>query len=364
MKRFNFPAIAALALFSFSCNPVSVVNLTVDGISEGRTITVKTSFGTLDSLRTDRSGSVCLKTSVQKTDPEFVHFYLDDTNVASAILKSGDRIKVSADTLRGAYSITGSQESSQMLERINASVAFNKAVLSSLDDRKAMGKLYIEHYRDCVRFLMENPKSLACIPVLFEKIGENSPLFSQNTDAIYFQTIADSLKTLYPDSRYVKSLEREAAARFSSMQMKNRLSSAENIDFPHIELPDINGEKVAIENIGSKVILLHFWDASNAAQKMFNIDVLLPLFNKYKDKGFDIYSVCVTPDKAMWAGVVKAQKLPWTNVNDGKGVAGAAVRMYNVQSVPCSYLISSKGIVAPEYSGNGNLDKAISELLR
>ena len=60
----------------------------------------------------------------------------------------------------------------------------------------------------------------------------------------------------------------------------------------------------------SKVVMIYFWSSSDAAQKMFNQDVMKPVYNEFHSKGFDIYSVAADADKAAWASVVKSQKLP------------------------------------------------------
>ena len=35
--------------------------------------------------------------------------------------------------------------------------------------------------------------------------------------------------------------------------------------------------------------MVYFWQASEAAQKMYNQDVILPLYNTYHPKGLEIY---------------------------------------------------------------------------
>ena len=149
--------------------------------------------------------------------------------------------------------------------------------------------------------------------MFFEQLGD-SPVFAQETDGILFRQGADSLKTVYPDSRYVKALDREAERRMRILEVVNQVRNAPESNFPDIKLPDTKGEKRALSEVDAKVIMVHFWDEGDAAQKMMSLDTLLPIYEKYHPRGFEIYSVCVSVDKPEWASSVLGQKLPWINV--------------------------------------------------
>ena len=97
---------------------------------------------------------------------------------------------------------------------------------------------------------------------------------------------------------------------------------------------------------------------------MLNIDTLLPVYNDFHDRGFEIYSVCVSPDKAEWGSVVKAQKLPWINVNDGRGGASGTAALYNVTSTPASMLIVDGEISDAQLKGEAGLRRELGRLLR
>ena len=112
------------------------------------------------------------------------------------------------------------------------------------------------------------------------------------------------------------------------------------------------------------MVLLHFWDATDAAQKMLNIDTLLPVWKEYHDRGFEIYAVCVSPDKAAWGSVVNSQKLPWINLNDGLGAASPAVVTYGVTSLPNSLLIVDGQLSTEPVKGAAGLRKVLDRELR
>ena len=127
----------------------------------------------------------------------------------------------------------------------------------------------------------------------------------------------------------------------------------------------IDGKKVKISDLDSKLILVYFWQAADAAQKMFNQDVLLPLYKAYNPKGLEIYSISLDTDKGVWASAVKSQALPWVNVCDGLGAACPAVGLYNIsRGLPVAYLIED-GTLSPEtFSSEKELRSIIAAKLK
>ena len=315
-------------------------------------------YTVLDTVKTDKSGALKYKVPVEKGRPEFIYLFRGDTRIASLLLQRGDRVKVSADTL-GNYSVTGSPETEKLIsvERDEADFAAKfVATTARLDDldpsseeavqvRRDLAKQYIAYYRSRVIYLMDNPYSLTVIPVLYQQVAENLPLFSQPTDAIHFRNACDSLKTVYPDSRYVKALEEETRRRQHLMDLNMKIQSASESGYPDLELPDIRGQKVRLSSIDAKIVIVYFWTASSAGQKMMNLDFLLPVYETYRDKGLEIYAVSLDTDKGVWANAVKNQKPSWVNVCDGLGTASPALTLYNVPSVPYAYLIKDGDLV-------------------
>jgi hypothetical protein len=109
--------------------------------------------------------------------------------------------------------------------------------------------------------------------------------------------------------------------------------------------------------------MVYFWSASNAGQKMFNLDVLKSLYDDYHKKGFEIYQVSLDVDKTSWAQVVKQQNLPWINVCDSRGVASTYVALYNISKLPAAYVIGADGLAATSFSDAASLSKVVRAAL-
>ncbi len=367
MKSYKRPAAFAIAaLVLTACGQKAVINGTLADGADSQLIVKQLNVNTynvLDTIKTDTDGKFKYEIAVEEGQPEFVYLFHGDRRIAALLLEKGEKVNVQTDTL-GNYETEGSEGSSKLAVVDKAYSKFIQDLYDAREDGPAMAKVYLDHYRANVKYVLENSKSLTTIPVLYETMNGMSPVFSQTTDALLFKSTADSLKTVYPESRYVKALIKEAERRMNVFSLENQIKLANEAAFPDIVLPDINGGKKALSSVEAKAILVHFWDATVAEQKMMNIEILMPLYEKYHSRGFEIYSVCTSLDKANWGSVVKAQKLPWINVCDGLGAASVPVLTYNVTQTPSSILILNGELATNSISGEENLRREIEKALR
>ena len=381
MKNYKvLAALAAGALSLASCGEKACIEGVLSDAPASPVVISKLDVNriqVLDTLQTDAKGRYSYKVDIREGEPEFLYVFYHGKRVASLLLERGDRVEVTSDTM-GTYSVNGSAETLKLMEveRDEADFANHFAATSArLEDmdpasaeaalvRRDLAKQYIDYYRSRVRYVLENPYSLTVIPVLYQNVAENRPVFGQSTDAIHFRNAADSLATRYPNSRYVKALSEEASRRENIMRLGMQLQDAAPVGFLDAELPDITGKKVKISDLKSKVVMVYFW-TSEAAQKMFNLDVFIPVYEQYHDKGFEIYAVSLDTDKTVWASSVRNQKLPWVNVCDGLGTASPVAALYNVAKVPASYFIVDGNLdAAPAITDEASLRKYLAKVLK
>ena len=295
----------------------------------------------LDSVKTNAGGSFSYQLNLKEGRPEFIYLFYGNRQIASLLLQKGDHVIVRTDTL-GAYSVEGSPESNKLQEVENA---HNKIIreLSRILERESnpeasINRAYVNYYRDRVKYVLTNAHSLTVVPVLFQQLNDGLPVFNQATDGIIMRNICDSLKTVYPESRYVKALETEAKRRMDMLEVNSRLQQAEEVSFIDIALPGLDGQIKKLSDVPAKVTMVYFW-SSTAEQKMFNLDALVPLYEEFHGKGFEIYSVALDADKTAWASVVRGQKLPWVNVCDTQAEQSKYVGLYGINSLPVMWFL-------------------------
>lgn len=352
-----------------SCADKVRISGTVTGAPDSKVIVKQlagSGFNVLDTLKTDGSGDYTYKMEVKEGQPEFVYVFKGDTKIASLLLQKGDRVKVVSDTL-GNYSVEGSDESAKLrqVEEEFASFMNEMSRLVGADDSPAASRKYVEYYRSRVKYVMDNCKSLTAIPVLYQKVNDDFPVFSQPTDGVMFRSVYDSLMTVYPDSKYVASLGKETERRMNILAIEQRLQSAGEAGFPDVDLPGIDGTRIKLSDVDSKVVMVYFWQAADASQKMFNQDVLLPLYKNYHSKGFEIYSISLDTDKGAWASAVKNQDLPWINVCDSRGAATPLVSLYNISNgLPVAFFIVDGSLKPDTVTSEKELPARISSYLK
>ena len=335
--------LAAAALLA-ACGPKTVIDGTLTGGADAPVI-VKlldvNKYQVLDTVRTDAAGAFSFQPEIGKGCPEFIYLYYGDRKIASLLLEQGDRVKVTADTL-GNYTVEGSPES-LLLQEVESDYAqfmtdLTRLVASDGTDLE-LSRRYVDYYRRSVRYVMEHPKSLTSVPVLFHRVNDGLAVFDQPTDGILFASICDSLKTVYPESRYVKALENEATRRTNLLQLDQRLREANEVGFFDMDLPTLAGTNAKLSDAAAaKVLMLYFW-ATTDEQKMFNMDTLIPLYNEFHDQGFEIYAVSLDVDKTAWASVVRSQQLPWINVCDTRGTESPLIAQYGLSALPTAFFI-------------------------
>ena len=357
-----------------SCNDTAKINANIKGANDSEIIVKMLDinrYQVLDTVKTNGEGSLKYKMDIKEGNPEFVYLFHKDVKIASLLLEAGDDVNVVADTL-GSYSVEGSEETLKLIEVEKSLSEFSNKFMglavkiNELKDspkeaeelKKELSSLYIQYYRDRVKFVLNNPKSLTVVPVLFQNVG-GLDVFGQVTDVIHFKTICDSLETVYPESKYLENLKTQTEKKQSVFELQNRFDTAQQLEYPEIELSNIKGEKIKLTSVKSKVVLVHFWTNSEPLQKMFNLDVLKPAYEKFHDKGFEIYQVALDADKAAWANTVKAQGLDWINVCDMNGLNSSLLSLYNIQKLPTSYFIVDGKLIDGKDYDYKNLDALI-----
>jgi len=131
---------------------------------------------------------------------------------------------------------------------------------------------------------------------------------------------------------------------------------------PNFTLNTPDGKPVNLYSLRGKTLLIDFWAAWCRPCRMENPNVVA-VYEKFKDKGFDILGVSLDQDKEAWLKAIEKDKLTWTQVSDLKFWESPVVALYQVEGIPMNFLLDKEGkIIAKNLRGEA-LEATLKKVL-
>ncbi len=132
---------------------------------------------------------------------------------------------------------------------------------------------------------------------------------------------------------------------------------------PDIKLNTPEGEELSLYSLRGNYVLLDFW-ASWCGPCLREAPNVKAIYDKYHDKGFQVYGVSLDDDKEAWKAAIEKHNLDWLHVSSLQGWDCPVAKQYNVTGVPRMYIIDPQGkIIAMDLRGE-KLAKFVEELYK
>ncbi len=295
----------------------------------------------VDSAKVNWWGVAKLKTKVEESG--FYQVSKAKKEGIPLVLHGKESVKINAGKeLYNNYAITGSKDS----ELIHA--------YFGVKNNKDLPKDSLANYAK--QFIEKNNTSLA----LFIALGD----IKQADQKKYFGIAEKGIGKSHPNTvyhnvlkQYVKQLNQPRKAK----QQPGGLAIGSVAPELNFESPE--GDIITLESLRGKYVLIDFWASWCGPCRRENPNVV-KAYNKYKDAGFDVYSVSLDKDKKRWIQAIKKDGLIWpSHVSDLKQWRSAAVQKYQFRGIPYTVLLDKEGkIIATRLRGK-QLEAKLEELL-
>lgn len=135
-------------------------------------------------------------------------------------------------------------------------------------------------------------------------------------------------------------------------------SNTSTFDKSYPEFIDLENEKGELKNIGnpkSKMNLIVYWSWWCGPCRK-EIPYLRELYKKYKDKGLNITSISIDPDKNKWLETLKIENMEWEQLIVSPSSLSELQIHFEINSIPKSYLYDDKNKLIDKFSGFSETD--------
>lgn len=288
-------------------------------------------------------------------------------------------VKASYPSMATGYTVDGSAECATIRELALKQIDLQNRVIAVQNNpnlgydltRDSIGKLVAAYKEDIKRnYIYKAPMRASSYFALFQTLG-NMLIFNprENADDVkVFAAVATSWDTYHPDALRGKNLHNIAIEGMKNVRIMRNKMAAQNIDASKVNVSNIidislldnQGNRRSLTDLKGKVVMLdfHVFGSNGSTRRIME---MRELYNKYHDRGFEIYQVAFDPDEHFWKTQTAA--LPWISVRDPQGLQSQNLAAYNVSSIPTFFLIDRNNEVKKRDSQITDIDAEINALL-
>ena len=330
----------------------------------------------LDSVKLKANGNFSLA-GARPEIPEFYRLRMDG-KVINFVVDSTETVSIKAEAAKfdTDYTIDGAESNQKIKELV-----LLQAELQQKVDKLSQSKLpagiaqtqlatLINEYKNKVKkgYIYEAPNKPYAYFALFQTLGGYmifDPLANKD-DVRCFAAVATSLNNIYPHAdrsrnlynMVIKGLKNTREPRQENVEIDPSIIKESGII--DIKLKDLKGKERSLTELAGKVVLIDFTIYNNTMSATHNL-ALRELYNKYHEKGLEIYQISLDADEHFWK--TSADNLPWICVRDEKASYSNYIQLYNVTQLPTIFLVDRSNSLNARGENIEDLEAAIRKLL-
>lgn len=130
---------------------------------------------------------------------------------------------------------------------------------------------------------------------------------------------------------------------------------------PAFVVTTLDGQRVSLDGLQGKVVLLDFW-ATWCGPCRAALPHVQELAKKFQGQPFVILSVSLDNDEQAWKTFVTKNEMTWLQYRDG-GFKGPLASLFGVEAIPHTFTIDADGVLQDEHIGDASLQGKIKKLI-
>ena len=298
--------------------------------------------------------------------PEYCELYVGD-NGPLRLFVGNTVIDIAVDLKNMQDSeVTGSEENDLFMEFNSGMTVFEKSVQQLNDEYlslKRSDEPDTEKEKECIarmdtirqqridymkQFAEEHPNSMVTALMVYSNLS----YYVLPEELEYYAGGFDEVNS---QSSWVQGIREKADAA-------GRIDTGQ--PFVDIQLPSPDGQEIALSDYAGKdkYVLIDFWASWCKPCRIANPHIV-KLYDKYRDKGFEIVGVSLDKDKTEWTTAIEADALTWVQMSDLKFWQSKGARLYSVNSIPYTVLLDKDGTILAKGLDHEELEKKLAELM-
>jgi thiol-disulfide isomerase/thioredoxin len=236
----------------------------------------------------------------------------------------------------------------------------NAAKLSEEERLKGKNNFVVEVRKQIARD-PGNQANVIMVSALFPNPDEGFANFDDR-NLVVLEKMSKSYQKKHSASPITKALVQNIDA-ISAQLEDYAATTGGTMAAPEISLPNPDGKQLRLSDLKGKVVLIDFWASWCKPCRMENPNVVR-LYNKFKNKGFEVFSVSLDDNPEAWKQAIKADGLSWKNhVSDLMGWQSSMVQLYGIQGIPHTVLINREGKIIGLKLRGQQLEQKLEEVL-
>jgi len=209
----------------------------------------------------------------------------------------------------------------------------------------------------------------------YEAMSQNLAVYAKNFIRTHKSSTVSPLVALMQFGQTIKASEIDTLLAFLDPSVKTSIYVGELKKIadkmrgtevgsmaPDFTLPSPDGGTFTLSSTRGKYVMIDFWAAWCQPCRSENPNVVA-LYEKYKDKGFDIVGVSLDREKEAWVKAIADDQLVWHQVSELKFWQSEIAQKYGVSSIPCTFLLDKGGKIIAKNLRGEDLARKLEELM-